>query len=220
MRLNADDNNVEIRLGKESPKSRNGAVVTVLPGRAAQDIAMMARVRDHQDRAAFEELVVHYAPRLKAWLMCRGEIAASAEDIVHDVLLTVWRKSNLFDPEKASFSTWIFRVTRNMWIDHTRKRKRLVPVEPTIIADMVDAPVEDASKEEMRRQDAEILHRELALLPPDQKQMVHLSFFEGLTHTQIAERTGIALGTVKSRIRAPLLALRQRIEGFDGDVYE
>ncbi|MEM9014340.1 MAG: sigma-70 family RNA polymerase sigma factor [Pseudomonadota bacterium] len=196
-----------------------GSSVTALPGRAEKDAKLMARACN-QDRAAFELLVRHYGPRLKAWLINRGENPVSAEDIVQEVLVTAWRKADMFDPAKASFSTWIFRVTRNKWIDVRRRGGRMVAVEPSIISEMADAPVDEANTALERGEAAAELHRELALLPTEQRRMLYLAFFEGLSHAQIAERTGIALGTVKSRIRAPLKALRGKLAQFDGEMYE
>ena len=111
-------------------KTPRSAAVTALPGRGEKDAGLMARVRATGDRAAFGELARHYGPRLKAWLMKRGEGAETAEDVVQDVLIAAWRKAALFDPEKASFSTWLFRLTRNRWIDHKRKHGRMRPTAP------------------------------------------------------------------------------------------
>ena len=177
----------------------------------------MARVVAAGDRAAFSELAVHYGPRLKAWLMKRGEGDAGAEDVVQEVLVTVWRKAGLFDESKATFSTWVFRLTRNLWVDQRRKLGRMTVTEPERMAVLADAPVEDGHAALEASFAAEAVRCELALLPPEHQRMLHLAFFEGLSHGEIAERTGVALGTVKSRIRAPLKRLRERLEQWRGD---
>ena len=89
------------------------AKVSALRGRSALDLELMTRVVAAADRNAFNTLALHYAPRLKAWLMFRGENDATSEDIVQDVLATVWHKAATFDGSKASFSTWVYRLTRN-----------------------------------------------------------------------------------------------------------
>lgn len=198
-------------------RAKNGlAAVSALPGRAERDAELMRRVTVASDRAAFEELTRHYGPRLAAWLINRGESRPTAEDIVQDVLVTVWRKANLFDEKKASFSAWLYRTTRNKWIDHQRKHGHVRPVEPDLMNVLADEPQESAEKGVERTQAIEALRQELALLPPEQKQMLFLAFFEGLSHSEIAARTGVALGTVKSRIRAPLMSLRVKLSQFEG----
>ncbi len=186
--------------------------MTALPGRAHMDASLMRRVALARDQAAFGELAGHYAPRLKAWLIKRGEAAATSEDIVQDVLVAAWSKAGAFDAGKASFATWIYRLTRNRWIDHRRKNDRMTPTPPETVAALADEPVEGPHAGLERRLAAEVVRAELALLPPEQKRILHLAFFEGLSHSQIAERTGLALGTVKSRIRVPLKRLRESLQ--------
>ena len=196
------------------------ASVTALPGRSAQDAALMGKIARARDRSALDALARHYAPRLKSWLMARGEQAHTAEDIVHDVLISIWTKADLFDPAKASFSTWAYRLTRNRWIDCKRRNDRMQPTAPETIATMWDAPVDAADIQYNEAEAAAAVQRELALLSADQKEILHLAFFEGLSHSQIAERTGMALGTVKSRIRAPLKKLQTRLKDFRGVDHE
>lgn len=190
------------------------ARVSALPGRAQCDVALMNRIVIHRDAPAFSELTRHYAPRLKAWLMHRGESGATAEDIVQDVMVKVWHKAELYDCSKASFSTWVYRLTRNRWIDHKRKHDRLQPTAPDIMASLADRPVSSAESDVELVERAEAIQMALATLPNEQKEMLHMSFFEGLTHREISKRTGIALGTVKSRIRVPLQRLRAQLQDF------
>ena len=192
------------------------ATVNAMPGRGDRDADLMQRIVKMSDRSALEDIASHYAPRLKAWLMYRGEQSSTAEDIAQDVIIQVWTKAGKFDPTKGTFSAWVFRMTRNCWIDHKRKHDRLQPTAPDIMSVMADAPVDAADVAVDQNEAAEAVQSELARLPLDQKQMLHLAFFEGLSHSQIAERTGLALGTVKSRIRAPLKKMQDRLENFRG----
>ncbi|QJB69472.1 sigma-70 family RNA polymerase sigma factor [Parasphingorhabdus halotolerans] len=196
--------------------SGRSAIVKALPGREIKDAALIERISRSRDRAALEEIAAHYAPRLKAWLTYRGEQSSTAEDIVQDVLISVWTKANQFDPAKGAFSSWVFRMVRNTWIDHKRKHDRMQPTAPDVISTMADSPVAAADAELDESQAAMAVQAELAKLPVEQKQMLHMAFFEGLSHSQIAERTGLALGTVKSRIRVPLKNMKSKLENFRG----
>lgn len=193
-----------------------GASVTALPGRSGADAALMVRIQANGDRSALDNLARHYAPRLKSWLMARGEQAQTAEDIAQDVFILVWTKAALFDADRGCFSTWVYRMTRNRWIDHKRKHDRLQPTAPETLSIMADAPVDAADAQYDRAEASQAVKRELAMLSTEQKQILHLAFFEGLSHSQIAERTGLPLGTVKSRIRAPLKKMRAGLEDFRG----
>lgn len=192
------------------------AIVTALPGREEKDAALMQRITGYSDRTALEEIATHYAPRLKAWLMYRGEQSPTAEDIVQDVIILVWTKAHQYDLAKGSFSSWLFRMVRNTWIDHKRKHDRLQPTDPDIVSTMADAPVDTADAALDQIEVARAIQAELAKLPLDQKQMLHLAFFEGLSHNQIADRTGLALGTVKSRIRVSLKKMKSKLESYRG----
>ncbi|WP_321489897.1 sigma-70 family RNA polymerase sigma factor [uncultured Hyphomonas sp.] len=197
--------------------SKSPAKVSALPGRSALDGELMSRVIGSADRDAFNTLAIHYAPRLKAWLMHRGEGDSTSEDIVQDVLTAVWQKAASYDSSKASFSTWVFRMTRNRWIDHKRKHDRLQPTAPQDMVELADEPEDSPHAGLEEAEAAQAVREALATLPPEQKQMLYLAFFEGLSHSAIAERTGIAIGTVKSRIRAPLKKLRTTLEAYRKD---
>ena len=209
---------MQANMASEAPANLAGGSATVkaMPGREKMDAALMLRITQASDREALREIASHYAPRLKSWLMYRGEQSSTAEDVVQDVIILVWTKAHQFDPAKGAFSSWVFRMVRNCWIDHKRKHDRLQPTEPDIVATMSDAPVEAADVAMDQSEAAQAVQAELAKLPLDQKQMLHLAFFEGLSHSQIAERTGLALGTVKGRIRAPLKKLKSRLKNFRG----
>ena len=87
----------------------------------------MLAVRDRRDRAAFAELFDHFAPRLKGFIMRSGTPSGQAEEIVQEVMLTVWRKAAQFDPQRAQVSAWIYQIARNRQIDLIRKERRPLP---------------------------------------------------------------------------------------------
>ena len=204
------------RSGGNNAQPAGRASVSALPGRSREDAALVERVSANRDRSALTILVDHYGPRLKAWLVTRGEEPQTAEDIVQDVFIQIWVKANSFDPEKASFSTWAYRITRNKWIDHRRKYDRILPTAPETMTDIVDEPQESADVAHSRNEAKRAVREELALLPPEQKQMLQLAFFEGLSHGDIAARTGVPLGTVKSRIRLSLKKMQSNLRDYAG----
>jgi len=171
---------------------------------------LIVKVAAERDREAFVELFDHFAPRLKGYLMKQGADAALAEEIAQDVMVTLWRKADLFDPKKSSASTWLYRVARNRRIDRLRRQKtaELDPEEPAL----QPTPLPDVADEMDARLREERVRAALARLPDEQREVVRLAFFIGQSHSEIAESTGLPLGTVKSRIRLAFGRLRQLIE--------
>lgn len=176
--------------------------------------AWVADVAERRDREAFTRLFDHFAPRLNAYLMRLGTDSALAEEIVQDVMSTLWRKAQLFDPAKSSLSTWLYRIARNRRIDLARReRGEFDPEEPML----QPAATPDLDKLMDVQQRDEAVHTALLTLPPEQLDLVKLAFFEGLSHSQISDVTGVPLGTVKSRIRLAFTRLRRMLEA-DGVV--
>lgn len=172
---------------------------------------LMEAVARRKDRDAFAELFAFYAPRVKSYLLRLGAGEALAEEIAQEVMITVWRKAELFDRRLASVSTWIFRIARNRRIDAARRVKldALDPEEPMLAPSAIEAPDDmvTAAERETRVRAA------LAELPMEQLSLLQAAFYEGLSHRDIAERTGIPLGTVKSRIRLAFARLRAKLDG-------
>ncbi len=174
---------------------------------------LVVKVAEDQDKTAFAELFDHFAPRLKGYLMQQGADAGAAEEIAQEVMVTLWRKAALFDPAKSSASTWLFRIARNRRIDRLRRQKvaELDPEDPSLHP----APAENADEVMDARQREERVQAALKSLSAEQAEVIKLSFFSGLSHSEISEKTGLPLGTVKSRIRLAFSRLRQLIEADD-----
>lgn len=170
---------------------------------------LLLAVATRQDRAAYAEIFSYYAPRVKAYLVRLGADGAQAEEITQDVMVTVWRKAQLFDRAQASVSTWIFRIARNRRIDVFRRTRRpaLDPEEAMILPSGVDPP--EARIETMETETR--VRAAMRDLPEEQVLLLRLAFYEGLSHSEIAEKLGVPLGTVKSRIRLAFGKMKTRL---------
>lgn len=178
--------------------------------RQQQHARLAARIASARDRDAFIVLFDYFAPRLNAYLRRLGSDAASAEDLVQEVMTVLWHKAQLFDPQKSSLATWLFRIARNRRIDGARRdRSHLIDPEDPIF--QPDAP-DQADVELEARQRDERVRAAMSDLPDNQAELLRYAYFIGLTHSEIAEQTGLPLGTVKSRIRLAFKRLRAVLE--------
>ena len=161
-------------------------------------------VRDRKDQAAFAELFAHFAPRVKGFLMKSGASPDLAEECAQEVMATLWNKAHMFDPAKASVSTWIFTIARNRKIDILRKQRRPEP------EDLPWGPESEPGQEDVlvHQQETELLGAALAALPAKQRELIQKAYYGELSHSEIAAQTGLPLGTIKSRIRLALDRLR------------
>lgn len=180
------------------------------PAEISPQTTLMLAVRDRRDRQAFGALFDHFAPRLKGFVMRSGTPAAQAEEIVQEVMLTVWRRAELFDPHRAPVSAWIYQIARNRQIDVIRKERRPVPEELALD----DAAEPDAGQIMALEQEAGQLRQALQKLSPDQRAIVEKAYLGEMTHHQISAQTGLPLGTIKSRIRLGLDRLRHELKGL------
>ncbi len=168
---------------------------------------LLARVRDHGDRAAFAALFRHFAPRVKGFLMKSGSGAALAEECAQEVMAVLWQKAHLFDPSRASVATWVYTIARNRRIDALRQARR---VEPEAL-DWGPSPEPEQDQAMQAQEEAEQLARALAALPAAQRALIERAFYGDLSHSEIAAETGLPLGTIKSRIRLALEKLRRQM---------
>jgi RNA polymerase sigma-70 factor, ECF subfamily len=170
---------------------------------------LMERVANFKDKDAYGELFSYYGPRVKAYLLRLGE------ELAQDVMVIVWRKAELFDRTQASVSTWLFRIARNKRIDAIRRTKKpdLDPNDPLLLP---SSPV--AADNLITGAQRDHLVREAMIdLPAEQKLLLQQAFYDGLSHREIAERSGTPLGTVKSRLRLAFLKLRSKLDPYGAD---
>lgn len=168
--------------------------------------ALLVSVGTQRDKNAFAELFDYFAPRIKSFLMRGGASADIADELAQETMITLWQKAAGYDPAKANASTWIFTIARNKRVDTLRKKIRpeTEDSEAEFIAD--DAPL--ASEALSSQEEAHVMEQAIGTLPREQADLLYKSFFEDKTHADIADETGLPLGTVKSRIRLALDKLR------------
>lgn len=147
-------------------------------------------VRDRRDRAAFGRLFDHFAPRLKAMMLRGGLRDGTAEDVVQDVLLTVWHKSAQFDPHRADAAAWVFSIARNRRTDLARRR----PLAQLEELPEIESLEPDAAQLLGLQQEARHLHEALAHLAPEQAEALRAAYFDGIPHSRISEITGLPWG--------------------------
>ena len=170
---------------------------------------LLTAVAVQRDRAAFKVLFEFYAPRLKAFVQRQGTSPDMAEEVVQETMVKVWRKAAQFDASRASASTWIFTIARNLRVDLLRKANRPAPDmnDPALVPE----PEPRAHELISRDQESARLKVAVAELPQEQQEVLRLAFFEEKAHGAVAEELGIPLGTVKSRIRLAFKRIRAEL---------
>lgn len=181
--------------------------------RATIDDLVVAVARTHC-HAAFAQLFARSAPRLQSYLRHLGAEAALAEDLVQDVMATVWRRADEFEASRATASTWIFAIARNRFIDALRRRPRgqvdldeLPGAETPAVAEAADDRLHLTQLERHLR----VIMKEL---PREQSDLLRRSFFRDQSQSTIARELDLPLGTVKSRQRLALSRLRCMLRDF------
>jgi RNA polymerase sigma-70 factor (ECF subfamily) len=132
---------------------------------------------------------------------------ASAEDVMQEIFMQIWRNPNSFVAAKGSLGGWLAVVSRNRSIDTLRRKRPSEQVEEMNLASSTNLADEAERSILMERARAAV-----RLLPVEQRKTLEMAFFDGLTHSEIAEMTGDPLGTVKTRIRSGLLTLRKAFQ--------
>ena len=207
--------NVALVAGPLVPLQRTMRAKTTFERSGAEASAedLMSAVAERRDREAFARLFELFGPRIKGYLIRQGADPASAEDLVQDVMLTVWRRAAQFDRNKAAASTWLFTIARNRRIDTLRRVRRpeIDPEDPALVREP-DDPADRVVEAAQRRKS---LHAAVAELPEDQAKLLRLAYFEDKSHSVIAAELSLPLGTVKSRLRLAMGKLRSALESME-----
>jgi RNA polymerase sigma-70 factor (ECF subfamily) len=172
---------------------------------ATKDSALVAGVRAG-DEHAMAQLYDRYSPVVYSVALRVLADTGAAEDVLQEVFLQLWRNPAAFDSNRGSLGAWLAVIARNRAIDALRKRKPETDADEVIIA--VNLDIESETE---RRRVLERVRGVVNALPAEQRSAVEMAFFEGLTHSEIAAKTGQPLGTIKTRIRNGLLSLRKAL---------
>jgi RNA polymerase sigma-70 factor (ECF subfamily) len=177
------------------------------------ELDLLARITK-RERAAFEELYTRYSNILYATAMKFLKEDADAQDVVQDVFIQIWDKAKLYDPAKGKPLTWALTMTRNRSIDRIRAIQRRTRLrddfEKETVADE-SAGIREALSGVDASERTQILRDAVARLSPEQRKVIDLAFFGGLTQSEIADRLGEPLGTVKARARRGLMKLKEHL---------
>lgn len=172
---------------------------------------LLSQIANDRSDAAFRRLFEEYGPRIRSYMLKQGTDADLAEDLTQETLVTVWRKAGLYSAEKGSAVAWMFTIARNLRIDRIRRQKPWQELSEEHAATLAsdDTPADEQVDLDHRQKRVRAV---LGDLPPEQVEVVELAFIEGFTHSEIAERLGLPLGTVKSRLRLAYQKLRSALE--------
>jgi RNA polymerase sigma-70 factor (ECF subfamily) len=171
--------------------------------RAVDDAESLTRI-GRRDENAMEDIFRRYSGPVYSVALRVLHDTGQAEDVLQEVFLQLWRNPTAFDQDRGSLGAWLMVVARNRAIDLVRRRKPSDSVDDVVLASSINV-ADEAERNVMM----EKVHRALAELPSEQRKSLELAYFEGLSHTEIASRTGDPLGTVKTRIRQALITLRK-----------
>ncbi len=175
--------------------------------RVQQDIELLAGVR-RRDQQALMALYRRYGALVYSLALRVVHIPAAAEEVTQDIFLKVWQQPERWDPAGGQFSSWLLTITRNAAIDRLRKEQRHAAVQADASDEVWATAGQPSITDDPRWYDGQELARLVRGLPPEQRQLIELAFYAGMTHSELAERLGLPLGTIKTRLRTGLLRLR------------
>jgi len=170
------------------------------------DAALLARVQ-RGDEQAMALLFDRYSKIVYSVALRVLRDAASAEDVLQEIFMQIWRNPVSFVAARGSLGGWLAVVTRNRSIDALRRKKPTEQVEEMQLAS--PGNMADEAERNLMMEKARVV---IGQLPAEQRKTLEMAFFDGLTHSEIAEMTGDPLGTVKTRIRSALLTLRKAFQ--------
>jgi len=171
---------------------------------AGDEMRLVARVRAG-DQLALAELYDRYSHVVYGVALRVLQDTGAAEDVLQDIFLQLWRKPDAFDSSRGSLAAWLAVIARHRSIDRLRKRRPETDLEDCVIVSSTD--LRDETERSLVIEKVRVVMNEMN---SDQRTAMEMAFFQGLTHTEIAERTGEPLGTIKTRIRSGLQQLRAR----------
>ena len=175
--------------------------------------AALLRAMARKEEWALSELYDRYATVLYSLaLKILGE-AAPAQDVLQEVFLSAWRKAELYDQKRGNVGAWLIVLCRNLAIDHYRAKMRLASrfVDLEAAGELLIEHSGDPASAAIAAEEGRRLREALEQLPAEQKQVIEMAYFQGMSQAEIAEATGAPLGTVKTRTRQAMLKLREAL---------
>lgn len=173
---------------------------------------LITRVAREDNKQAFREIYKYYAPRIKAYAI-NQRFGQYADVLVQEVMTSVWRNADKYDPSIAKLSTWIFTIARNHRIDMLRQMNRSSAEVVIETDDLWQIPTDDTTVQSIEQLSTEsFVKKTIQHLPEEQMIALRKVYYEGKTHEEVAEELKIPLGTVKGRIRLSLQKLRMMFE--------
>lgn len=198
---------IETSFGQTRNSEYSTAAEAMPPSSTAQE-AILPRVSAGESRA-MNLCITRYGGLV--WSIVRKFVkeSAEAEDLVQEVFTEIWKKASAFDPAVAPEATFIGLIARRRSIDFLRRKGRQPGFETMDAADSIPLPTSETSSVTC---DPETIKASVASLPTDTRELFQLFFDHGFTHPEIAEKTGLPLGTVKTRLRRGLITLREQLQ--------
>ncbi len=168
------------------------------------------------DETAFASFYRRFSPGLFSLIFQILQDQKEAEDVLQEAFVQMWKKAASYDPDRSALFTWAVMISRNKAIDRLRSRQRRARTIEAITAEMEVVPPESGAQADTllgQSENRSQVRAVLKQLPGAQREAIDLAFFGGLTQSEISEKLGTPLGTVKARIRRGLLAMREALEG-------
>jgi RNA polymerase sigma-70 factor (ECF subfamily) len=174
---------------------------------SSEDVELIGRIQK-RDQTALVELYERYSGLVYNMAMQVLGNEHSAEEVTQDIFFQVWRWPEKWDAQKGRFTSWLLTVTRYTSIDTLRQQNRQPPLSPHSLDDLAKLLTKKSPVEDDRRDNGVLLRSLMGDLPNEQRDIIMMAYFRGMTHSEIAEQLNLPLGTVKSRIRLGLQKLK------------
>lgn len=184
---------------------RTNGVPSIDTNATTSDLALVTAIRSG-DQGAMAALYDRYSSIVYSVALRVLQDTGAAEDVLQDIFMQLWRRPEAFDASRGNMSAWLAVIARHRAIDSLRRRRPENDIEDVVVSVEPDMASEaDRVRAMGKVRDA------LGAMAPPQRSALEMAYFEGLTHTEIAEKTGEPLGTIKTRIRTGLLSLRKAL---------
>jgi RNA polymerase sigma-70 factor (ECF subfamily) len=171
------------------------------------DAKLMARIIS-RDQGALSELYQRYGGLVYSLASRVLENSMLAEEVTQDTFLKIWNQASAWNPEKGRLATWLMTITRYTAIDRLRKEQNRATTSAVPLEDIEELVGKRSFIDTPQGLDSQVMRSLIQNLPPEQIQVIELAFFQGMSHSEIADYLSMPLGTVKTRLRLGLQKLK------------